>query len=335
MAKAIEVSREEARRVAVRAQALDGSAAGVMETVRRLGYLQIDPISTVASPQHLVLWSRLGSRYNRAELDRLTAAKQLFEWNAFLWPAESLPMIRAWMRRPRKPDSVWTPRVEEFLRANAHVRRRIRRELSSRGPMLSRDISHGVAALWPSENAGWWGTRQISLLLEILARRGEVAVVGRAGGQRLWGLAEDWYPKCERISYAEAVKRHEEQRFRALGVRLDKGRWLAHPDVTDGRSPDRATLLSPFDRLIHDRERTEALWDFRYRLEMYVPRDKREHGYYVLPLLVGDKLVGRAEPFFDRKTGVLRVLGAWGDTSRLPEALEELRAWLGASEIEI
>jgi uncharacterized protein YcaQ len=331
--KPIEVSRDEARRIAIRSQALDGSAEGVLETVLRLGYLQLDPISTVAPPQHLVLWSRLGSAYDRAELERLLAEKRLFEWNAFLWPEESLPIICAWMRRPRKPDSVWTPRVEEFLRSNARLRRYLRRELA-KGPMLSRDISHGVHELWPSENAGWWGTRQISLLLEVLARRGEVAVVGRQGGQRIWGLAEDWYPDCERISTKEAERRHEEQRLRALGVRLEKGRWLAHPDATDGPVPDRATLLSPFDRLIHDRDRTEALWDFHYRLEMYVPMAKRQFGYYVLPLLVGDELVGRAEPFFDRKTGTLRLLGAWGDSSRLPEAMAELGAWLGASNVD-
>ena len=86
------------------------------------------------------------------------------------------------------------------------------------------------------------------------------------------------------------------------GVRLEKGRLLAHPDATDGPVPDRATLLSPFDRLIHDRDRTEALWDFFYRLEMYVTPAKREYGYYVLPLLVGDRLVGRAEPVVDRKS---------------------------------
>ena len=103
------------------------------------------------------------------------------------------------------------------------------------------------------------------------------------------------------------------------------------PGVDLAPVPDRVTLLSPFDRLIHDRDRAEALFGFRYRLEMYVPPAKREYGYYVLPLLVGDELVGRAEPRFDRKTRVLQVLGAWGDTSRLDEVLDQLADFLGAS----
>ena len=98
----------------------------------------------------------------------------------------------------------------------------------------------------------------------------------------------------------------------------------------DGPIPDRVTLLSPFDQLIHDRDRSEALFGFRYRLEMYVPPAKREYGYYVLPILVGDRLVGRVEPRFDRRSGALEVLGSWGDTSRLDEALGALASFLGA-----
>jgi len=331
--RSIEVSRDEARRIAVRAQLLDGSAVSVLDTVRRLGYLQLDPISTVAPPQHLVLFSRLGPTYDRAELDRLLwQDKQLFEWSAFLWPRESLPIIRARMRQRRQHAGVWRQRVSDFLKANASFRRYLLRELES-GPKLSRDLSADLVRRWAQKDGGWWGTRNVSLILEMLHRRGEIAVVGRQGGQRVWALAADWYPDCEKITSAEADRRFADQRFRALGVRYDKGRWLAHPDATDGLVADRATLLSPFDRLIHDRGRAEVLWDFRYRLEMYVPKAKREHGYYVLPLLVGDQLVGRAEPLFDRKTRTVRLLGAWGDTSRLDEAISSLGAWLGAGSI--
>src|SRR5207249_2558700 len=101
------VSIDEARRIAVRAQALDGSATGVEETIRCLGYLQLDPIASVAPAQHLVLWSRLGSAYDPAELDRLLAAKRLFEWNAFLWPAEDLPVLKALMQRQRAGRYAW------------------------------------------------------------------------------------------------------------------------------------------------------------------------------------------------------------------------------------
>src|SRR5204862_3927688 len=136
--------------------------------------------------------------------------------------------------------------------------------------------------------------------------------------------------EVETMTLAEAERLREEQRRRSLGVWRDGGEWHAHPDVDDAPVADRPTLLSPFDRLIHDRDRAEALYDFRYRLEMYVPKAKREFGYYVLPLLVGDRLVGRAEPRFDRKSRTLELLGAWGDTSRLEEALAELAAFLGA-----
>jgi uncharacterized protein YcaQ len=167
-------------------------------------------------------------------------------------------------------------------------------------------------------------------MLELLETRGVVAVAGRQLGHRLWDLAERVHPEVERVPVAEAERVLAEQRERSLGVKLVNGVWHAREDIADTPVPDRATLLSPFDRLIHDRTRAEALFDFRYRLEMYVPKAKREFGYYVLPLLVGDRIVGRAEPVFDRKTGELKVLGAWGDTSRLDEALDSLRTWLAA-----
>jgi len=309
----------------VRAQLLDGSATTVRDTIRRIGFLQIDPIATVATPQHLVLWSRLGA-FDTTELDRLLwEERTLFEWNAYIWPSETLPLLRTRMRA-RKTQGY----AREWLAENAGLKRHALRELERRGPLLSREIEHAHAK---REQHRWYGSRYVAQLLEILHRRGEVAIVGRRAGQRVWDLAERWYPETERMSLREADRIYEEQRFRALGVRLVKGEWHAHPDADDGPVPDRVTFLSPFDRLIHDRTRLEALFDFHYRLEMYVPKPKREYGYYVLPVLAGDRIVGRVEPRFDRKTGVLEVLGAWGDASRLDEPLARLAEHLGAERI--
>jgi len=310
----------------VRAQLLDGSARTILDTVRQLGFLQIDPISTVAPPQQLVLWSRLGP-YDVGELERLLwVERRLFEWNAYVWPIESLPLVRARMRRRRYKYS-WERRSNEFLKANPGFRRYVLRELERRGPLLARELEDRSALKRDAHR--WYGTRQVAEMLEILHGRGVVAIVGRRGSQRVWDLAERWYPETETVPLREAERLLDEQRFRALGVRLVNGDWHAHPEADDSPVEDRVTLLSPFDRLIHDRERAEALFDFRYRLEMYVPKAKREYGYYVLPILHGDRLVGRVEPLFDRKAGELRVLGAWGDTSpRLDEALASLREWL-------
>jgi len=325
----IEVTREEARRIAVRAQLLDGSAKGVLDTVRRLGFLQIDTVSTVAPPQHLVLYCRLGPRYDQAELDRLCwKTRKLVEVDAFIHPIEDLPLLVARMRR-RREATARQRRVRTFLEENAAYRRYVLRELEQRGPLLSREIEDHAG--FKREAHPWWGSRKIALMLMVLADRGQVAVVGRRQGQRVWDLAERWYPEVERITWPEAQRLIAERRLRTQGVRFERGQWLAHPDATDGPVPDRAVLLSPFDRLVYDRDRAEKLWDFRYRLEMYVPKAKREYGYYVLPLLVGDAVVGRAEPVFDPKTKTLRLVGAWGDTSRIDEALSDLAAWLGAS----
>jgi uncharacterized protein YcaQ len=309
----------------VRSQLLDGSARTILETVRHLGYLQIDPISTVAPPQQLVLWSRLGA-YDLGELDRLLwTERKLFEWGAFIWPIESLPLVRARMRR-RRGKYAWERRGDEFLKENAAFRRYVMRELETRGPLLARELEDRAAR--SRETHRWYGSRQVAMMLEILHGRGQVAIVGRRGKQRLWDVAERWYPETETVPLQEADQLLAEQRFRALGVQLVNGEWHAHPNASADAVPDRITLLSPFDRLIHDRARAEALFDFHYRLEMYVPKAKREYGYYVLPILVGDRLVGRVEPRFDRKTGELEVLGAWGDTSRLDEALAGLETFL-------
>ncbi len=321
---------DEARRIAVRAQLLDGSARGVLDTVRKLGFLQMDPIATVARPQELVLFSRLGP-FDASQLDRLLwKQRKLFEYDAFIYPVEDLPLQRARMARRRRGGTLkrdeWT---REFLRENARLRNYILREVQGNGPLLSRDLKEDFPL--GVERHAWWGRGALRLMLDMLAGRGQIAVAGRVGTHRLWDLPERVWPETETLPWREAERELEERRRRRLGAWLQRGEWVAHDAATDGPAPDRVTVLSPFDGLVKDRDRAEALWGFRYRLEMYVPKTKREYGYYVLPLLVGDRIAGRVEPRLDRKTGKLELLGAWGDTSRLDAALDELATFLGAT----
>jgi len=331
------VSLAQARRIAVRGQLLDGSATTILDTVRRIGFLQIDPIASVATPQHLVLWSRLGP-FDTGELDRLLwQDKRLFEYGAFIRPIEDYPLVLARVRRKRTGKYAWERRGTEFLQKNAGFRRHVLGELERRGPLLSRELVDTSVRTWKS--GGWYGSRNVTVMLELLEGRGAVAIVGRRGGHRLWDLAERWFPPVDPPPLDEAERVLAEKRWRALGVRLARdGSWEVHPEADDGPVPTRTTFLSPFDRLVHDRDRTESLWGFRYRLEMYVPKAKREYGYYVLPILRGDRLVGRIEPVFDRKAGVLRVNGVWWEPGVKPVSLDRplrsLARFLGAGSIE-
>lgn len=319
----------QARRIAVRSQLLDGSAKSVLDTVRRLGFLQLDPISSVAPPQYLVLWSRLG-HYDRDELDRLLwKERKLVEWRAFVYPMEDLPLLRARMRNKPLNEN-----ATKWLAEHRSFRRYVLRELEKRGPLLSRDIETHTTQK-EAERHNWWGARQMGLMLEILAAQGEVAVAGRSGKQRVWDLGERVYPETEALPLKEANALLAEKRFRALGIKLERGRLIVHPDAIDAPVPARTTFLSPFDRLIHDRARAEALWGFYYRLEMYVPKAKREYGYYVLPILRGDRVVGRIDPVWDRKAGKLEINGVWWEPGVKPvsltKPLRELTRWLASS----
>jgi len=323
----------------VHAQALDGSARGVLSTVRRLGWLQMDPIATVATPQELVLFSRLGS-FDRSQLSRLLwKERKLFEYDAFIYPIEDLPLQRARMARRRNFGYLKTKRdlwSQNFMREHARLRRYVLREIERNGPLLSRDLKDDRPA--DAERHAWWGQGPLRLMMDMLAGRGQIAVAGRVGTHRLWDLPERVWPETETLSWREAERELEERRRRRLGAWLQGGEWHAHPESSDEPVADRVTLLSPFDGLVKDRDRAEALWGFRYRLEMYVPKAKREYGYYVLPILRGDRLIGRIAPALDRKTGVLQVKGIWWEPGVKPVALEkplrDLAAFVGATRIE-
>ena len=132
--------------MAVRSQLLDGSATNVLDTVRRLGFLQLDPIATVATPQQLVLFSRLGPVFDPAELDRLLwVDKALFEWNAFVYPMEDLPLMRPRMRERLNGHYKWQAWARGWMKENVAFQRYVLRELDRRGPLLSRELEDRAA----------------------------------------------------------------------------------------------------------------------------------------------------------------------------------------------
>jgi uncharacterized protein YcaQ len=326
--RVIPVTPEQGRRIAVRAQALDGTASDVRELILRLGFLQMDPIAVVARPEHLVLYSRLG-RTAASELDRLLWDERvLFEWDAHIWPIEDLPLVRARVRRYRA-----NPRLREYMAPHRRLRRDVLRELERRGPMVSRELA---VDLGPADvDHRWWGRGHLRLVLDILQGWGEIAVAGRRGRERVWDLAERVFPETETVPAREAERRITERRRRALGVWLDRGGLHAYADMSDEPVPGRLIFLSPFDQLIHDRRRAEALFGFRYRLEMYVPKAKRVYGYYVLPLLHGDRIVGRIDLTRDKDSSALTVNRVWWEDGAEPVQLDgelsRLAAALSAS----
>src|SRR5439155_9641647 len=137
-----------------------------------------------------------------------------------------------------------------------------------------------------------------------------------------WDLAERVYPTTETIPWPKAERLIREQHQRSLGVCRKRGRLVVHPDISDEPVPNRVTFLSPFDRLVHDRARAEALFGFFYRLEMYVPKAKRRHGYYVLPILRGDRIIGRIDVERGTGSGPLRVNGVWWEEGVKPVSLD-------------
>jgi uncharacterized protein YcaQ len=196
-------------------------------------------------------------------------------------------------------------------------------------------------------------------MLEFRVLRGEVAVAGRVGRERLWDLADRVYPQGPMVPAAEARRRRDERRLSALGIARSRGpecpvepmdvgeagepavvegvrgTWQVDPAQLNRPFIGRAALLSPFDRLIHDRKRTTDLFGFDYQLEMYKPAANRRWGYFALPILYGDRLVGKLDATADRKAGMLRVSAIHQDqdfssdmTAGMVAEIEDLARWL-------
>ena len=391
------VTRDAVRRLAVRSQRLDGrpkrvGPSSIVDLVRDLGCLQIDPISVIAPTHLLVLWSRLG-RFDTKSLERaMWKDRTLFHYwahAASLVPTEDYPIHAFTMKHGAGMwSSAYQRHRQGWIDANKPMRRSILSQLKTKGPLRLRELD--VAPGVPWQSTGWTNNQEVQRMIEFLWFEGKVTIGGRDGLQRIWDLMDrflpEWTPK-KALPRKVAVETSIMRALGALGVATQahinyhytrgrypdmpqalsaleqkgqvtrvqvmsdgsalRGKWYARTDALEkleGSSRDEpepiTRLLSPFDNLICDRKRTLTLWDFEYVIEIYVPKVKRRYGYYVLPILFGDRLVGRLDAAVDRETGTLSVLSVHTEPEAPREAgagvaeqLADLAAFRGADDV--
>jgi uncharacterized protein len=360
MANVYHLSRLDARRVAIRAQLLQRDRpTDLLSLVRHLTMLQLDPTNAVAPSADLVAWSRLGSSYSPDDLRAAMDDRQLVELEAMVRPAEDIALYRSEMAEwPGTGELVyWKYLQRDWVLANDRCRRDILSRLRMSGPLPSRELPDTCDKRWAS--SGWANNKNVAKLLEFMVQRGEVAVAGRKGRDRLWTLAERVYPDIPAPPADEARRERDGRRLRALGIaRLTspecevepaavgtagepavvegvRGEWRVEAPLLDEAFHGRAALLSPFDRLIHDRARTAELFEFDYRLEIYKPAAKRQWGYFALPVLYGDRLVGKIDAKADHRKGVLEVNAVHQDAqftgamrAAIDQEIADLAGWL-------
>lgn len=394
---------EEARRLAIGSQLLhepfrQPDEETMLALFRRLGCVQLDPISVVARSPLLVLWSRLGD-FDQTLLDHLMWEERLlFEYwahAASIVMVEDYPIHQLQMVNFSRGDSAWARRVREWMEINEPFRQFILSEFQQRGPLFAGEIED--RSLEPWQSSGWSNARNVSMMLGLMWEQGDITVTRREGSgfglTRQWGLLEQHMPQWAdhlAIPRSDAVRLAAQRSLKALGVGTERhirnhfirnnypglgealaeleldgrvqrvqvqdkgetwaGEWFIHVDslpdlakIREGTWQTRTILLSPFDNLIADRERTETLFDFYYRSEIYTPKAKRRYGYYVLPVLHGDRLIGRVDPKMDRKTKTLHIHAVHQEpgapdspavAAELDDAVHRLGRFLGAQRVQ-
>jgi uncharacterized protein YcaQ len=360
MARVHELSRRDARRIAVQAQLLTRQRpTDLVETVRQLTMVQIEPTNAVAPSAELVLWSRLGSAFDPQEMWDALDEQRLIELNQTVRVPEDLALFRAQMAVwPGSGElRVWQEEVADWVQANNDCRRDILERLRADGPLPTSELPDTCVVAWNS--SGWNDNRNVRMMLQKLVERGEVAAAGGQGRDRLWDLASRIYPDDPVPPEDEARRLLDERRLSALGIArasatklpmepIDvgdagepavvegvRGTWRVDPAQLGQPFAGRAALLSPFDRLLADRKRMAELFEFDYILEMYKPAAQRRWGYYALPILYGDRLVGKLDAQADYKAGLLHVLALHRDlpfskamTAAVDREITDLARWL-------
>ena len=396
----INISNSQARRIAVFKQRLTGprppsTADAIVDLIRDLGCVQIDPIRAVERTQHLVLWSRL-SGYDPSQLDvALWEERRLFEYwahAASIVLTENYQIHRSQMEANRVSDRAWEKENRNWMEGQEELRERVIESLRESPPLSAAQLSTPDSTKRRSEPGGWSMGSDVSRLLSTLWTRGELMIAGRNNQTRLWTLPDrwlpDWVPDGD-LSEREVARRAVQISLKALGVGTPvhirnhfvrahypglnevlaelvsegqvrpvtvedddgtwSGDWFIHADdvpllerLGEEWEP-RTTLLSPFDNLVCDRSRTLVMWDFDFTIEIYLPKAQRRYGYYVMPILHGDRLVGRIDPKMDRSTGTLIVNAVYAEPSAREDvgiaegtarSIEDLGRFLGARRVK-
>jgi len=347
--------------------------------LQRIGLVQIDSVNVLVRAHYLPLFSRLGA-YDTDVLDRAAhyAPRRLFEYwghEASLLPVELYPLLR-W-RMERASADAWGG-MQRVSRERPELLERLVEDVRERGPISASELAADEA---PRRTGPWWDWSDVKSALEFLFWSGQLTSARRRGFERLYDLPERVLPRAVLAlptpSVEDAQRELVRVAARALGVAAERdlrdyfrlptaearariaelveaGELLPvsvegwrtqgylHPAARVPRRVDACALIGPFDSLVWNRDRTERIFDFRYRIEIYVPKPKRVHGYYVLPFLLGDRLVARIDLKADREAGVLRVQAAHGEPAEpaetagaLREQLHALASWLRLDGVEV
>ena len=345
----------------------------------RVGLVQIDSVNVLSRAHYLPLFSRAGA-YDRAVLDRAAhyAPRRLFEYwghEASLIPVGLQPALR-W-RMERAADDAWGG-MRRIQRDRPELIRDVLEEVRATGPVAASAVMEHER---PKRTGPWWDWSDVKRAMEWLFWSGQVTSARRRGFERLYDLPERVLPPEVLAAPTPPVEEAQRELLRVAARSLGVGTesdlrdyfrlpaaeaklrvaelveagelweaevegWrqpgLVHPDARFPRRVDARALVGPFDSLIWERPRVERVFGFRYRIEIYVPAPKRVHGYYVLPFLLGDRLVARVDLKADRQSSALRVQAAHAEPDAPPETAAELRgqleamaAWLGLERIDV
>ncbi|MCA2203786.1 winged helix-turn-helix domain-containing protein [Streptomyces griseoincarnatus] len=365
-----ELSADEARRIALRAQGLLGAPdrrAGVRGVLRHLGAVQLDTISVLARSHELIPYARLGAVGRRTveeaywkQGDQPAHTFEYWSHAACILPVEEWPHF-AFRRRAYRARPHWNHELPDG------VYDRVVKQLRTEGPLTATELGGA------KRTSEWWDWSGTKVAVERALMYGEVVCVERRGWKRVYDLAERAVPAAllaEEPSDEECLRRLVGLAGRALGVgtRADiadyhrlKGEQVDTviadsglvPVTVEGwskpawadpaalamppRGRHRTTLLSPFDSLIWERARTERMFGFTHRLEAYVPKPKRVHGYFAMPVLAGGRLVGRVDPAREGRALVAKQVTLDGRkaAAQVAQALVEAAGWVGCTDVRV